>query len=144
VSDPIPRPGPDALDFWVGEWACTWEGGHGRNRVAKELDDRVVVERFESLEPRRWAGMSVSLHGDMHGWRQTWVDSTGNYWAFDGSAHPEGFTFATIEIEDGREVVKRMVFSAIADDSLDWRWERSRDAGQAWEVLWAIRYRRTG
>ena len=35
---------------------------------------------------------------ERHGWRQTWVDSTGNYWALEGDPHPEGFTFAVPEL----------------------------------------------
>ncbi|HEX6398854.1 MAG TPA: hypothetical protein VF108_00110, partial [Actinomycetota bacterium] len=114
----------------------------GENRITKELGDRVVVERFESLEPERWSGLSVNVHDDRHGWRQTWVDSNGNYWALHGEPHPEGFAFSVSELEDGREVEKRMVFSAIEEDRFRWRWERSGDAGVTWEVLWAIDYRR--
>jgi hypothetical protein len=139
-----PRPaGPDALDFWVGDWTCTWEGGAGRNRISKELDDRVVVERFESHEPQRWSGMSVSVFQERPGWRQTWVDSNGNYWAFDGEPLEDGFTFHMVEIEDGRAVAKRMLFADIRTDALDWRWERSTDEGATWETLWSIRYERT-
>lgn len=133
---------PDALDFWIGEWTCTWEGGRGENRITKELDGHVVVERFESFEPDRWSGLSVSVHDDRNGWRQTWVDSTGNYWALLGGPHPEGFTFAVTELEDGREVEKRMVFSEVDRDAFAWRWERSVDDGTSWEVLWTIDYRR--
>lgn len=141
--DPSTSAGPAALDFWVGEWTCTWDGGRGANTITKELDDRVVVERFECLEPERWTGLSVSVHDERRGWRQTWVDSTGNYWALDGDPHPEGFSFSVGELdEEGREVVKRMVFSQIERDRFDWRWERSSDDGASWEVLWTIDYRR--
>lgn len=135
---------PGALDFWLGEWICSWEGGHGRNRITRELDGRVIVERFESFEPERWSGLSVSVHHEHHGWRQTWVDSTGNSWAFDGRPLDDGFTFTTTEIEDGRSIEKRMVFSGIRPDALTWRWERSLDGGGTWELLWRIDYRRLG
>jgi len=136
--------GSDAssLDFWVGEWVCTWDGGHGANRITKELDDRVVVERFESLEPERWTGMSLSVFNEEHGWRQTWVDSTGNYWALHEGSDGDDLTFEVTENDDGRDVVKRMVFSDVAYDSFSWRWERSFDAGASWEPLWTIAYRR--
>jgi hypothetical protein len=140
--DAAVRPYATALDFWVGEWTCTWDGGHGTNRIAKELDERVVVERFECLEPERWTGMSVNVHHDRLGWRQTWVDSTGNYWALHGEEHPEGFAFSVGELENGRKVLKRMVFSNIEADRFDWRWERSNDDTSTWELLWKIAYRR--
>jgi hypothetical protein len=136
------RAGADALDFWIGEWTCTWEGGHGRNRLSKELNGRVVVERFESVAPEPWSGMSLSVHDERHGWRQTWVDSTGNYWAFAGGPHAEGFMFTTTELEGDREIEKRMVFSDIGAEAFTWRWERSADGARTWEVLWTIDYRR--
>jgi hypothetical protein len=137
-----PSGGPDGLDFWLGTWDCSWEGGRGENRITRELDGHVIVERFASLEPERWIGMSWSVHDERHGWRQTWVDSTGNYWALHGDAHPEGFMFAVSELEDGREVEKRMVFSGIGDDEFAWRSERSHDRGATWQGLWTIAYRR--
>ena len=133
-----------SLDFWLGTWTCTWDGGHGRNTITKEFDGHVVVERFESLAPERWWGTSLSTFDEERGWRQTWVDSTGNYWALHGEPHAEGFAFTVEEVEDGRNVVKRMVFSDIAPDAFRWRWERSVDAGQTWELRWAIDYRRAG
>jgi hypothetical protein len=147
VRDTRPMPsdgssGPASLDFWLGEWTCTWDGGRGRNAITKELGGRVVVERFESLAPERWSGMSLSVFDERNGWRQTWVDSTGNYWAFRGSAHSEGFSFSVTEVEEGREVEKRMVFAGIQADTFDWRWERSVDGGATWEPLWIIDYHR--
>ncbi len=133
----------DGLSFWLGEWDCTWDGGHGSNAVTVELDGHVVVERFESTAPQRFAGLSVSVpdpSGD--GWRQTWVDSSVSYWHFEGGPQPDGtFVFATPEPVDEEQMYKRMVFSEIAEDGLAWRWESSHDAS-GWEQRWAIRYRR--
>jgi len=131
-----------SLDFWLGDWSCTWEGGRGRNRVTKELDGQVVIERFESLAPERWSGMSLSVFDEVHGWRQTWADSTGNYWALEGSPRADGFSFSVTETEEGERVQKRMVFSDIEPDAFRWRWERSADDGATWEPLWTIDYRR--
>ena len=87
--------------------------------------------------------MSLSVFDERGGcWRQTWVDSTGNYWAFRGSPHAEGFSFAVTEIEEDQEVEKRMVFFDIGSDAFGWRWERSRDAGATWDLLWRIDYLR--
>lgn len=135
--------GPASLDFWLGSWICSWEGGRGRNTVTKELGRQVVVERFESIAPETWSGMSLSVFDQREGqWRQTWVDSTGNYWAFRGSPHADGFSFAVTEVGDDREVEKRMVFFDIEADAFGWRWERSEDAGATWNVLWRIDYLR--
>ena len=142
VSDPA------ALDFWLGDWSCTWDGGHGSNRVAKELDGHVVVERFECLAPERWSGISMSVLDPRLGrWRQTSVDSTGNYWALDEGRDGGDLTFEVDELEAGEdgsrvEVRKRMVFSDIDENAFHWRWERSFDGGARWEPLWTIEYRR--
>jgi len=133
----------DDLSFWLGSWDCAWEGGHGSNDLSWELDGRVVVERFESFGPDPFTGMSVSVPDrDGDEWRQTWVDSTGNYWHFVGAAQPDGtFVFATPEPVDAEHLYKRMVFSEIGPDALHWRWEASGD-GRTWEERWAIDYRR--
>jgi hypothetical protein len=131
------------LDFWLGEWEGTWDGGSAINVVTRDLDDQVVVERFEARPPERFAGTSVSVQDRRTGeWRQTWVDSTGSYWAFVGGPRDDGtFVLATPERVDEEQVYKRMVFSDIAADSFSWRWESSAD-GTAWDLRWAISYQR--
>ncbi|MDQ1540235.1 MAG: hypothetical protein QOH29_961, partial [Actinomycetota bacterium] len=53
------------LDFWLGSWVCTWEGGEGSNTVSRELGGPVIVERFEIADPTPFSGMSVSVY-DAH------------------------------------------------------------------------------
>jgi hypothetical protein len=133
----------DDLSFWLGSWDCTWEGGHGSNEITLELDGHVVVERFTSVAPQAFTGLSVSVPdpaGD--GWRQTWVDSTGSYWHFAGGPQADGtFVFATPGPVDADHLYKRMVFSEITEQTLAWRWEASPD-GTDWQQRWAIAYRR--
>lgn len=133
---------PDALDFWLGTWIATWEGGGGTNAVTRELADAVVVERFEAASPEPWSGMSVSAYeAASERWRQTWVDSNGSYWHFVGAQTDESTIFATPEPVDADRTFKRMVFSDVADDAFHWRWESSAD-GLTWSERWAIDYRR--
>ena len=131
------------LSFWVGSWDCSWEGGHGFNEIALDLDGHVIVERFTAVAPDPFTGVSLSVpdpEGD--GWRQTWVDSNGSYWHFVGGPQPDGtFIFGTPEPVDADRLYKRMVFSEIAADRFAWRWESSPD-GAAWQRQWAITYRR--
>jgi len=77
-----------ALEFWIGAWHCSWSGGHGTNSITRELDDRVVVERFKAEGPEPF--MSISVFDERVGWRQTWVDSNGSYWHFEGSTLDDG------------------------------------------------------
>ena len=80
----------DGLGFWLGRWICTWDGGHGTNTVTLDMDGHVVTERFEALEPEPFSGLSVSVQGTDGLWRQTWVDSTGSYWHFEGGPQDNG------------------------------------------------------
>jgi hypothetical protein len=131
------------LDFWLGAWNCTWAGGTGTNSVTRELDGRVVVERFEALGDDAFTGLSVSMPDALTGgWRQTWVDSTGSYWAFVGGLRADGtFVFGTPVRVDADHLYKRMVFHDIGPDGFRWRWENSPDR-RTWTEKWAITYRR--
>jgi Protein of unknown function (DUF1579) len=130
------------FDFWLGNWDCTWEGGHGRNAVTAELDGMVIVERFDGRPGTPLRGISVSVYDEAaEAWRQTWVDSAGSYLDFIG-----GFADGVMElrrrpVESGAAVEQRMRFTEIAADGLVWLWER-RPAGGEWETLWRIDYRR--
>ena len=72
------------LDFWLGAWDVTWDGGHGSNRISRTLRDRVILEEFDEADD---SGGAEALHGrswsvfdpDRHTWRQTWVDDQGSY-----------------------------------------------------------------
>jgi len=131
------------LDFWLGDWVAEWDGGSGTNTVTRELGGRVIIERFEALAPEPFSGLSVSVFDSAAGqWRQTWVDSSGSYWAFTGGPQADGtFMLATPERVDKDSMFKRMVFFNIEQDSFDWRWESSAD-GQEWTQRWAIHYQR--
>jgi hypothetical protein len=86
--------------------------------------------------------MSLSVHdAATDGWRQTWADSTGNYWHFVGSTMGDAVVFATPDVVDADRVYKRMVFDRIAGGGFHWRGEFSPD-GATWTERWAIDYRR--
>jgi hypothetical protein len=143
-----PPAGPRQFDFWLGDWDVTWTDpasgpGRGRNRVEATLDGHVVQENFDGRPSTPLRGMSVSVYSAAHDlWRQTWVDNTGNYWAFSGRWAEGRMTLGTEVERDGRPVRLRMVWFNLAPDSLDWHWERSVDGGQTWSVLWALHYTR--
>jgi hypothetical protein len=136
---------PDAaqFDFWLGEWTCSWDGGSGRNTITRRHEGRVIEESFSADPPDRFHGTSLSVFTPGVGWRQTWVDDQGSYWAFTGGMSGDEMILATVDIERGREVRKRMVFSDIETDAFTWCWERSEDDGVTWTLVWKIDYRRT-
>lgn len=139
------------LDFWVGTWELTWNGGQGgtpegetgrgTNTITKALDGCVVHEQFES--EAGFEGASVSVYTPQ-GWRQTWVDNRGGYLLFTGGMTDEGMELRTAPFTNpqGQEQVSRMTWRNVTADALDWHWQRSTDGGSTWTDQWVIRYTR--
>jgi hypothetical protein len=135
------------LEFWLGSWEATWEGGHGTNRLTRVLDGRVIHERFEeapgdpdgTLIGESWSVFDASRAL----WRQTWVDNQGGYLDLVGERVDGCFAFARSALELGPDVRQRMVFRDVDADGFRWTWELSRDGGHMWAVRWEIAYRRT-
>jgi hypothetical protein len=137
------------FDFWIGEWDLSWPaeqaGGvegltqTGRNTISRLFGPCVIEENF-TTDDGRFRGHSVSVFDEEAGlWRQTWVDSSGGYLVFTGSYGGDTMELRT---EPTGNVIQRMVFSAITQDSLEWAWQGSRDGGDTWDDLWNISYRR--
>ena len=134
--------GPDAFDFWIGEWDCEFDGGHAVNTITREFDGKVLTERFEMDRPQRYSGLSHSVfHPQLEIWQQTWVDQGGAYWHFVGGLVDGRPSFGTPTPVDEPSLYKRMVFFDIEADSFQWRWESSPDRTE-WTENWAISYRR--
>ncbi|HET7182394.1 MAG TPA: hypothetical protein VFI15_09205, partial [Candidatus Limnocylindrales bacterium] len=158
ADDGAPFDGSE-LDFWLGEWDVTWEGGHGTNRISLTLRDRVILEEFEEAVDTGLAGSggaddsgadsADALHGrswsvfdpDQRLWRQTWVDDQGCYLDLVGGRNDGCFTFERAAPERGDRARQRMVFRDVTPDAFRWTWESSPDDGATWIVRWAIDYR---
>lgn len=136
------------LDFWVGEWNLTWQGGKGTNLIEKKLNGRVIQENFEATEGQMkgFKGTSIStFHGGDSKWHQAWADSNGGYFDFTGIMDGDEPIFQTTEprtFPNGATIIFRMRFSDIAKDSFIWHWERSADEGKTWQLAWQINYER--
>ena len=103
----------------------------------------MIRERFDGYPGAPFRGLSLSVYdAGSEQWRQTWVDTEGNYWAFKGGFVDGRMTLVTEVEAEGRPVQLRMVFHNIEADELDWKWERSEDGGRSWEVRWHIHYSR--
>lgn len=123
----------DGFDFWIGSWRGTWAEGAGTNEVTKVHDGHVVLEQFSA---DGFTGMSVSVFDEGRGmWRQTWVDSEGNYLDFEGTG-ADGEVRLERRAGDARQ---RMVWTDVAADSFEWFWQRL-EPGEDWRTLWHISY----
>jgi hypothetical protein len=111
-----------ALDFWVGEWDVSWEGGQGSNSITKILSGCAVEENFQGgPSTNNLIGRSISTYSNGQ-WRQTWVDNQNGYFTLSGGVE--------------------MVFEDIEQDSFVWRWQRRSGPDAPWSDAWVIRYRR--
>jgi hypothetical protein len=141
-ADPL---GPDALDFWLGEWVVSWaDGGHGTNTIRRILDGRAIEESFEGADAdSSLLGRSLSILDAADGlWRQTWVDSNGSYLDLVGVETDGRIAFQRAAVVNGAAVRQRMVWLDVTADAFRWEWQRSTDEGATWAVAWAIDYRR--
>jgi hypothetical protein len=134
------------LDFWVGDWDLTYTAAgkpaKSRNRITKVMDGCVILEEFTGGTGTRLDGRSFSTYDRAtKRWKQTWVDNTASYLAFDGATVDGDMAFVRSVTRDGKTTHQRMVFRDVKADSLLWLWQSSPD-GQAWTTQWEIEYRR--
>jgi len=136
------------LDFWVGEWAAEWKDNEGNiqrgtNIITKTFDGCVIEENF-STEDKTFTGRSLSMYNPAKKiWQQTWVDNNGSYMAFTGSMEGDKMILGrTTTNKAGKDVMQRMVFTDISNDSFTWNWESSTDGGNTWNLMWQINYKR--
>ncbi len=144
------------MDFWIGEWdlsvevpadpsAKSWNRARGVSVIRSVLGGCAIEENFHADGPDApWAGRSFSMYVPARkGWRQTWVDDSGSYLAFDGGPTPAGFALVGEEkIVEGNRTRMRMVFGEITRDALVWRWERGTEPAATWAPAMVIRYTR--
>jgi len=146
-NPPCDAPEFRQFDFWVGDWDLSWTTDgklqQGRNTITRILDGCVVAESFRSGPPENLDGISHSTWDrEAKLWRQAWLDNTGAYLDFTGGWQDGKMVLGREAVKEGRRYRQRMVFHAIARDSLKWNWESSADDGKTWKVLWAIDYTR--
>jgi hypothetical protein len=132
------------FDFWLGEWALTWgEAGQGTNRITAVLDNRVIQEQFDGTPAIPLQGLSVSTYNTtLEKWQQTWVDNSGSYLDFVGEFADGKMILSREAMLQGKPIKQRMVWYNIAEQTLDWNWERSDDGGETWQIVWQIHYQR--
>lgn len=128
------------LDFWIGTWEVTWDGGEGTNTISKKVGECAIQESFisESLK-----GMSISSYEKSSGkWRQIWVDNQNSFIDFVGNKDGENYIFQTTPNIEKPSTQFRMVFSDIKENSLIWTWQKTDNNGEKWHDLWKINYKR--
>ena len=142
AAEALPLPAQaHELDFWIGDWEVTWEGGSARNVIRPILGHRAILETFDGGRDAGLRGISVSAFDAAHGrWAQLWADNQGSVFDLRGGRRGEEFELRTDPDREGG--LRRMRFSQITPDGLLWEWSRGAAGSQRFEVLWSLRYRR--
>ena len=145
AQKPCSSPEASQFDFWIGNWELTWnDTSKGSNTITKIMDGCALHENF--FDPvLNYKGESWSVYSPSRKmWQQTWVDNSGAYIALTGKFENGEMILSTEprKLQDGKELISRMVFSNITSKAFDWRWEASTDNGTTWKANWVIHYRR--
>ncbi len=128
------------LDFWVGKWSVSWEGGSGTNEITKEYHGCVIRENFKGSNLK---GMSISSYVPATDtWRQIWVDEENGFLDLKGKKSGENYIFHTTPNSSKPNIQLQMVFANITENSFLWTWQRTDDHGENWQNLWQINYKR--
>ena len=140
------------FDFWLGNWELRWEygdstKGYGVNYIEKNLDQKVIQENFQAKDDgpyKGFKGTSISVFNpNRKTWHQAWADNQGGYFNFMGEVENGQRIFKTsVTQADGTELLLRMRFHDIEENSLTWDWEQSTDSGKSWSLRWRIYYKR--
>lgn len=147
-NDPCSSPEASQFDFWLGEWALKWKDTDGKDRngknvITKTLGGCVIEENFTAGD-NSLIGRSLSVYNPVKKvWQQTWVDNNGAYMEFTGGKDNENmYLQRKVLNKQGKEIIQKMTFTDITNDSFKWLWESSSDGGAVWSLIWEIRYTR--
>lgn len=142
---PCTSPEISQFDFWIGDWQLTWnDTSHGTNSIRKIMEGCTVQESFNDPS-MKYSGSSWSVYNPkIKMWQQTWVDNQGGYIVLKGEFSNGMMTLSTDprKLQNGTEIISRMVFYDIASDKFDWKWESTKDDGKSWQTDWLIHYQR--
>jgi len=145
---PCSAPDASQFDFWLGNWKAEWKDSegktqHARNSIVKNFNDCVIEENFVT-DDYTFMGKSLTVYNLRQKiWQQTWVDNTGAYMDFTGGKDGENmFMQRIVKNNVGKEIIQKMTFTDIKENSFIWNWESSSDNGSTWVLNWQILYKR--
>ena len=139
------------FDFWVGKWEATWtesdgKTGRGTNTIIKTLDNAVIQENFKVDEggSKGYLGTSISVYNPQKKiWHQGYADNQGAYFNLVGERQGDKRIFRTEVVKQGeKQIIQRMVFYNITENTMNWDWESTQDGGKTWTLNWRINYKR--
>jgi hypothetical protein len=133
------------LDFWVGDWDVTTQGGAptGHSRVDKVSDGCAILENWTS--GRGNTGHSLNAYNPIEKqWQQYWVGAGGAVIEYRESTW-DGRSVVYISrtaAGSGPGTISRLTFSPLPDGSVRQHAEASKDNGATWTTTYDFYYHR--
>lgn len=140
ASDPDAR----AFDFWVGNWEVRDRSGNvvGHNSVDLVLGQCALIENWSGA--MGGAGKSLNVFNKAKGtWQQTWVNDKGEVVEYGNAETSPGtmrFTARTTKME--KQIMLRLSFYKVDDNTVRQVGEYSADDGKTWSVTYDFTYTR--
>ncbi len=124
------------FDFWIGDWNVLMNGQQvGTNTIQRLLDGCALLENWTSA--RGVEGKSLNTYDPQVGkWRQHWVSANGTVSEYLEVETPPGanIRFLAKQHENGKDLLRRMTFTRVAEDTVRQFIEDSEDDGTTWKV----------
>lgn len=132
-----------ALDFTIGTWAVTAPDGtsEGPSVIRPAVNGCMLVEDWGGPGD---GGQNVDAYSaDDRQWHRLYVDSDGRVHVFAGRS--DGGTMGyegTSREPRGGTALNRLTIRPHGADAFDELWQKSRDGGKTWKVVFTGTYRR--
>lgn len=139
------NPDARAFDFWVGNWEVRDKSGNvvGHNTVDLVLGQCALIENWSGS--MGGTGKSLNVFNKAKGaWQQTWVNDKGEVVEYGNAESTPGtmrFTARTTKME--KEIMLRLSFYKVDDNTVRQVGEYSADDGKTWSVTYDFTYTRT-
>lgn len=136
-------PGYQQFDFWLGDWKVQLADGRlaGYNRVERILNGCAVRESYRT--PKGYRGTSLNTYDpEQNRWHQVWIDNQGQVLELDGHLVDGSMVLSGNSRDSaGLPTLERITWKSESDGRVRQRWERSRNNGHDWEVVFEGFYR---
>ena len=132
------------FDFWLGDWTVADPAGkpEGTNRVTLIQDGCVLQEHWRGTDGSTGTSFNV-YNATTRRWHQTWVDNSGGLLLLDGGLSAGAMVLSeNRRLRDGSTAIERITWSKLGPRKVRQLWERSKDSGKTWRVVFDGIYRR--
>ena len=133
------------FDFWVGKWEV-FPAKHPERKVANSLIEKLysgcaVRENWMPLQGGGGGSLNAYVEAD-HGWRQTWLDSGGQFADFKGGVQGKAMVIEGVWPQPGHPTqITRMTYTPLDDGSVEQAGQTSDDGGKTWQPGFDLIYR---